>query len=736
VRRNYLIRLTAVFLGLAPACSLAAVGISPGSLKIGLQPVFNVGGPAVSMALGPDGRLYFCTLDGKVRVADNGTLTTALDLAGIASVPFLSTAGNGLLGIAFHPGFNDPNSAGYRKCYTYADERKFVSGTSGPLTGLPDFWSPEQYTPGSPTPTVANYTNAIFDHFNVVREWTIDTTASPPTIVTSSSRVLLRLAHPNGSGHNGSGPRFGPDGLLYFAIGDGGGSGNDYSGSVNSPTDGHTNNTGNGQDRTNPFGKVLRLDPIPSGSAGTLSANAQYRIPANNPFADGADGNLREIFAYGLRNPWGFSWDSRTGGDGRMFLANVGQHHREEINVITSGGNFGWPYLEGSVPLIVQDNYSGDNLTGAVTFVRTPPGGYANFSSVLPLAEYKTRRQYAPDGAAEISSNLAGDGTAVTGGFVYRGSAIPALVGSYVFGDYSVSDDTAPPGFIIGQSRFFYLNPAQSAPAILEFGFAAGTPTPMYILSFGQDGAGELYALFASGDVKKIVAAPATGAPEIATAPVSQTVAAGNAVNFSVTASGTGPFTYQWYLNGAAIAGATNATYTIPAAQRFQAGSLTAVVANTAGSTTSTAATLTVNAAPPSSARLLALSTRGFIGVGDAVMIPGLVISPGSPKTLLVRAVGPTLALPPYNISGALADPKITIYSGGTAILQNDDWSASPDAATTALAATQTGASPLPAGSKDAAFVVTLPSGNYTVQATDANGTGTGIALVEIYEVP
>jgi hypothetical protein len=236
--------------------------------------------------------------------------------------------------------------------------------------------------------------------------------------------------------------------------------------------------------------------------------------------------------------------------------------------------------------------------------------------------------------------------------------------------------------------------------------------------------------------VKKIVPPPAAGAPDIVTSPASQSVTAGTAASFSVSASGTGPFTYQWYLNGAAIAGATNATYTIPAAQRFQAGSLTAVVTNASGSTTSNAATLTVASAAASSARLIALSTRGFIGVGDAVMIPGLVISPGAPKTLLVRAVGPTLGLPPSNVPGVLADPKITIYSGGTAILQNDDWSASPDADTTALAATQTGASPLPAGSKDAAFVVTLPAGNYTVQATAANGTSTGIALVEIYEVP
>lgn len=712
----------------------ATVGVSPGGVKIGLQQIANVGGPAMTMTVGPDGRFYVCTLDGKVRVIDNGVVTTALDLATVAAVPFLFASANGFYGLAFHPAFNDAASAGYRKCYTYADERKFAGGTGGPLTGLPDYWHPEQYTPGSPTPTVANYALATFDHFNVLREWTVNIAANPPTIDPASSRVLLRLAHPNGGGHNGTGPRFGPDGFLYVAIGDGGGSGNDYSGSVNSPTDGHSNNGGNGQDRTHPFGKLLRLDPLPGNSAGTLSANAQYRIPAANPFADGANGSLREIFASGLRNPWGFNWDSRTGGDGRLFLGNIGQHHREEINVITSGGNYGWPYLEGSVPLINQDNFSGDDLTGAVTFLRTPPGGYNSFASVLPLAEYKTRRQYAPDGAAAIPANLTGDGTAVTGGFVYRGTAIPALAGIYVFGDYSVGDDTPPAGYTIHQARLFYLNPAQSAPAIFEFAYTAGTTVPPYLLGFGQDNAGELYALFATGDVKKIVSS--AGAPEISTAPVSQTVTAGGPPTFSISVNGGGPFTYQWSRNGVAISGATGATYALPAAQRFQAGALTVVVTNSAGSITSAAATLTVNAAPASTARLINLATRGFVGAGAAVLIPGLVISPGGPKTLLVRAVGPTLGLDPFNVSGALADPKITIYSGQTAILQNDDWGANPDAANTALVAAQVGAFPLPAGSKDAAFVVTLPSGGYTVQATAADGTSTGIALVEVYEVP
>lgn len=709
----------------------AARPIVPGSVAIGLEQVVNVGGPAISLTPGPDGRLYVCTLDGKVRAVSGGTATTVLDLAAISAVSFLAGGANGLYGIAFHPGFGDPASPGFRKCYTYGDERKFASGNSGPLTGLPDFWPPERYAPGTPAPSVSNYALATFGHFNVLREWTATATA-PVALDPASSRVVLRLAHPASPGHNGTGPRFGPDGLLYLAVGDGGGSGNDHGGGVNHATDGHANGTGNAQDLTNPFGKVLRIDPLPGGAGGTLSANGQYRIPPGHPLADGAGGRMDEIFAYGFRNPWGFSWDDRAGGDGRLYLANVGHHHREEINVIVAGGNYGWGYLEGSVPLLAADNYSGESLPSNIVPVRTPPGGLGAFSSILPLAEYKTRRQYGPDGAATIAANLTGDGTAATGGFVYRGTAIAGLVGRYVFGDYAVSETAPPPGFATGQARMFHLDPAETAPAILEFSYAAGTVVPGFLLGFGQDAAGELYSLFANGDVKKLV--PASAPPDIAVSPAAQTVAAGGAAVFSAAPRGTGPFTYQWSFNGTLLAGATGATLTVASAQTFHAGAYRVVATDAVGVTSTQAAALRVET-PASDGRLLNLSTRGFVGTGDAVLISGLVISGGA-KTLLLRAVGPTLEAAPFNVTGVLSDPKLTIYSGATPILQNDDWGAHPEAARTALVAGQVGAFPLPAESRDAALVVTLPAGNYTVQASAANGTATGIALVEVYEAP
>ena len=140
-----------------------------------------------------------------------------------------------------------------------------------------------------------------------------------------------------------------------------------------------------------------------------------------------------------------------------------------------------------------------------------------------------------------------------------------------------------------------------------------------------------------------------------------------------------------------------------------------------------------------SGARLANLATRGFVGTGGNVLISGFVVSSEGSKTLLIRAIGPTLAS--FGVSGALTDPQLTIFGRAdgsttdTALLGNDDWTSSSGAATTATVATQVGAFALPAGSKDAALVVTLPAGNYTGQASGANAT-TGIALVEVYVVP
>jgi hypothetical protein len=380
------------------------------------------------------------------------------------------------------------------------------------LTGLPDFWSPEMYAPAATGNPLTNWTNpdsassgnTNFDHFNTIREWTalvdgsaIDTSIAP--------RVVLRMAHgfQGKNSHNGGSMRFGPDGYLYFVTGDGGGNaGQDHDGGINNGEDGHTNGTGNAQDRSVIYGKVLRIDPTADMKN---SVNGQYGVPVTNPYVldDSAPEYLDEVYAYGFRHAWKINFDNRPGGDGALYLSDVGQHHREEIDVIEAGGNYGWGYMEGNVRLVSEDAATGapdpgdldDGTNG--TPVRTPPGGYENFVSLPPLVDYLTRRQ-------TVAGALVGDGTAVTGGFVYRGDSIPALYGKYVFGDYSIAG-SPPAGLPANKGRLFYLDPADPA-EIFEFQIAGGANLVGQLLGFGDDASGELYALFDNGNVVRLAA--------------------------------------------------------------------------------------------------------------------------------------------------------------------------------------------------------------------------------------
>jgi glucose/arabinose dehydrogenase len=220
------------------------------------------------------------------------------------------------------------------------------------------------------------------------------------TLNPGSEQILLEMAQPGGH-NNGGNLMFGPDGLLYYGAGDGG---NDDSNSAQA---------GNGQLTNNLLGKILRLDV--SGNAN----GRHYRIPADNPFASNPMCNLDgtgtqdcpEIFAWGFRNPWRWSFDRVSG---QLWLGDVGSHSREEIDKVVRGGNYGWRCKEGTLDTGLA--------CGTPSVPLTPP-----------VAEYAHP-----------------DGLAVTGGYVYRGTAIPGLVGRYVFGDYSsgyiwnIATDTAP----------------------------------------------------------------------------------------------------------------------------------------------------------------------------------------------------------------------------------------------------------------------------------------------------
>lgn len=242
----------------------------------------------------------------------------------------------------------------------------------------------------------------------------------------ASETILLLVNQPFGN-HKGGQLVFGNDGFLYIGLGDGGSGGDPL---------------GNGQSLQTLLGKMLRID------VDHTSGGLPYAIPPDNPFASG--GGLPEIWAYGLRNPWRFSFERNTG---RLFCADVGQAHFEEVDLLENGGNFGWNIMEG---LHCFNPMSGCNMTGLT----------------LPIFEY--------------SHN---DGEAVIGGYVYHGKAISSLVGTYVFGDYAS-------GKIWGLTE----NPP-------------GTWTRTELLStgtnlssFGQDQTGELYVVEYNGSILKVVA--------------------------------------------------------------------------------------------------------------------------------------------------------------------------------------------------------------------------------------
>jgi glucose/arabinose dehydrogenase len=382
------------------------------------------------------GRMFVATRNGKIRIMSPGGAigsTAFLDMAS-AGLSIYTGGEGGLLDVAFSPDY-----ATSGKFYTFTTE-PFL--TTGPAA---DYSHPELF----PT-TSTNPNNQI-----VIREWTAN--AANPNLANASSRVLLRLNHPQ-SNHQGGGLRFGPDGDLYVSLGDGGG-GNDNNGNATTPNDGHTNNLGNGQDTTVPFGKILRIDP-----KGTNSTNHQYGIPADNPFASGV-GGLKEIYAYGLRNPFRISFDRVNG---TLYAGDVGQGSREEVDVITKGGNYGWVFREGT-----RDN-SG-------SYGASPPPG---FSSIAPIAEYTHS-----------------DGIAIIGGNAYHGTIDPALVGKYVFGELG-----GPTG---STGRLFYTS--SSGGVINEFGYLPGSytiPTGANLYGLGEDANGELYAYFSNGDIVQVAPEP------------------------------------------------------------------------------------------------------------------------------------------------------------------------------------------------------------------------------------
>lgn len=226
------------------------------------------------------------------------------------------------------------------------------------------------------------------------------------------------------------------------------------------------------------------------------------------------------------------------------------------------------------------------------------------------------------------------------------------------------------------------------------------------------------------------LAGDVVGVPVIASQPASRAVTAGSSTTFSFVVNGTG-LTYQWYLNGQAISGATAATYFINAVTALMAGDYTVMITNSYGSVTSSAAKLSVPVASDPG-RLINMSVRTTAASGNQTLIVGVVLggtgTSGS-NSLLIRGVGPTLT--GLGVANALTDPKLTAYAGNLVVDSNDDWAGNSSIASAAL---RVGAYPLAnAQTKDAALFVNPTAGTYSVHVSGST-TAAGIALAEVYE--
>jgi glucose/arabinose dehydrogenase len=310
----------------------------------------------------------------------------------------------GLLGLAFHPGFS-------------SNGRFYVSYSASLRAGL----SPEEW-----------------DHTTYISEFSLSSD-DPNQADPASERVLLGIDKP-GYNYEAGHIAFGPDGYLYIATGD----------SVRDPG---TEAGRYAQDTLSLLGKILRIDVD-----GTADTGQNYLIPTDNPFVSGE--GLPEIFAYGFRNPYRFSFNISEAEEPRLFVSDVGQARMEEVSLVKAGGNYGWPVREGTTCFNPQ-NWSQPLETCSTNGLSEPILAYAH----------------------------EGDLSAIIGGMLYQGSAIPELRDGYVFGDWGRGDGhlflARPPAVGTGLWQFteIQLVGSDSQPEIGQ------------LLGIGQDEDGELYIL-------------------------------------------------------------------------------------------------------------------------------------------------------------------------------------------------------------------------------------------------
>ena len=409
-----------MLLGLLTRVTMATAQPLP---KIALQPVFpNLQDDRpMWMSEAPDGsgRFFIVCQAGRILVvkkgSDGGGAKEFLNIED--RHPFFQNE-DGLLSIAFHPGFKTNGLF-----YIYYNQEN----------------SPDQHTKP-----------LNFPYRSVISEFKVSA-ADPDKADTNSERILFEVPQPFWN-HKGGELAFGPDGYLYLGLGDGGLADDPY---------------GSGQNTATLLAKMLRIDvnARTTPGRGRNRRELQYGIPADNPFVNEPDmgglGTRKEIYAYGLRNPWRYSWDRKTGA---LWVGDVGQDLWEEVDLIVNGGNYGWNIRE-----------------GAHHFKPGP----AAAQYLEPVMEY-------PHNAKLLPESLFPDhtiGLCVIGGYVYRGNKYPALDGIYVYADYNL-------GTIWGFRYDYDAHRVTAQGTLLQ--------QPKNITSFAEDLDGEIYALTQDGRIYAI----------------------------------------------------------------------------------------------------------------------------------------------------------------------------------------------------------------------------------------
>ena len=413
----------------------------------GVAPVSNTSLTAVPVVTGLPGRPLFVTAppndttrifvveqDGFIRIKKRGDppdrFGTFLDISTVVQATHTPSLNEmGLLGLAF-----DPDYA--------ANGFFYVDYTEGPLSGP---WS------------------TVVARYSVM--------AGDPDAADPDSEVrLLRFAQPQAN-HNGGQVQFGPDGHLYVSTGDGGG--------ANDQGSGHAV-CGNGQSLGTLLGKILRIDVRGTAPAGLNpdcgGTSADYRVPADNPFADGPGGRCDEVWAYGLRNPWRSAFDAANGD---LYIADVGQNCYEEVNYVpaaqAAGRNYGWRAMEGKH--CFNPSMATNCFASAVTCTGSP--ACMDPSLTQPVLEVSHA-----EGVCSI-----------TGGQVYRGCLMPDFSGTYFFGDFCA-------GFV---KSFRVAGGQITDEQTWTDAVAPGGVLVNSLTSFGQDAQGEVYITDRDGTVLRIL---------------------------------------------------------------------------------------------------------------------------------------------------------------------------------------------------------------------------------------